>query len=89
MKEHTNKLAFNYQTLQEAAKQSAAAEQENGGRVECELFQGWASTTWSYLEICSNKQQGEVGGRARNPVSVNFQANKIYPYNSVPKLYST
>ena len=67
MKEHTNKLAFNYQTLQEAAKHSAAVERANGGKVECELFQGQELATWSYLEICYYKQQGQCmgGGRVR------------------------
>lgn len=38
MKEHTNKLSFNYQTLQEASKHSAAFEWHNGARVNCEQF---------------------------------------------------
>lgn len=69
MKEHTNKLAFNYQTLQEAAKQSAVAEQGNGGRVECELFQGWASATskdghqphGAILKFVPTNNKGRVG----------------------------
>lgn len=89
MKEHTNKLAFNYQTLQEAAKHSAAAEQANGGKVECELFQGQELATWSYLEICYYKQQGQCvcGGEGKNPVCLNLRANEIYLYSSVLNLY--
>lgn len=45
MKEYTNKLAFNDQTLQEAVKHRAAVEQVHGVRAGCELFQGWALTT--------------------------------------------
>lgn len=42
MKEYTNKLAFNYQTLQEAPKHRAVGERSSGGPVARELFQGWA-----------------------------------------------
>lgn len=94
MKEHTNKLAFNYQTFQETARHSAAVEQANGGRVGCELFQAQALATWSYLDICYYKQQGQCvgplrgGTRCMNPVCANFQAIEIYLYSSVPNLYS-
>lgn len=55
MREYTNKLAFNYQILQEAPKHRAAVEQDGGGRVEHELLQEWAVTTWRCLGICPHK----------------------------------
>lgn len=42
MKEYTNKLAFNYQTLQEVPKHRAAGECISEGPVASEIFQGWA-----------------------------------------------